>query len=290
MHVRIQNSHQSLLRILLSMSNDPFAVPNSASFTGQAQDTYPDQFFQPISRIDWGRAFKSPFQSANCLVNLLWMCVGGLLTSVIIGGPLMYGYMAEVAEQRMGGRDRNWPDFEPNRFGDYLVRGLWPYLWGIIWTLPLILIMAIPIGITVATCIQLSEINLSLPAVLMGIVGGVASALTAVLCIMMMSISMAHSAIRNDFLKGVDFAWTLLFIRKMFWTMLGVAIIYSIASLILHSLGVLACFVGVLPAYGYSMLIASDLVAQLHDIFVTRGGPPAIGPDRTDEIVDAQVI
>jgi len=279
-------------------SQDPFSASlhnahtPGMSITSQASFSthpYPDGYFQPVERIHLGRALAAPFQSTNWLMNWIWMSLCVLLTMFVVGGPQMYGYMAEVAEKRVGGRDRNWPDFDSNRLVEYLLRGLWAYLWSLIWSFPIVLACAIPIGITLWVCRQLSDNNQELPNILMGIAGGVLSALVMLVGMMVVSISMAHASLSNDFLKGADLPRIIFFIRRVFWTSTYVALVYMFASIVLTSLGALACFIGMVPGYAYLMLFATDLVAQLYDIFVNRGGVPIVSLE-SDTIIDAQVI
>ena len=111
-------------------SNDPFAPPNTASNQGMPYGgfhAYPDGYYQPVQSFDLNRMLVAPFKSPNWLTNLLWMFVCELLSIVVIGTLIKFGYMAEVAEARSGGRSENWPDFTWERFTEYVMRGLWPF-------------------------------------------------------------------------------------------------------------------------------------------------------------------
>jgi len=279
-----------------TMSNaDPFAASSMNSYASNSMggygSQYPQGYYQPVESFDYGRVFSAPFKSPNWVMNVLW-CVGCVvLSSVVVGTLVLFGYVAEVAVARTGGRKENWPDFDINRLSDYLLRGLWPFLWNLIWTFILMIVGGIPMLITVALASALGNNDQVVPAILVGVVGGVISLVIYWACLVMMMASMMHSALGNDFMKGADTRWIGLFFSRMSGVCLVAALVIGLASVPLSLLGLLFCFVGIFVVQAYLYLVFADATAQIHDIFVSRGGPPAFEPMLGDDgIVEAQIV
>jgi Protein of unknown function (DUF4013) len=238
---------------------------------------YPPGYNELVKSFDYGRMFSAPFQSSNWIVNLLWATACVLLSLIVVGPIVLYGYSAEVAVARTGGRSKDWPDFDLNRISDYLMRGLWPFLWSLIGTFVTWLVIGIPAAIVLSVCSFLTQNEQTVPAVIVGAVGGLVVVFLYLLVLLVMTGSMIHSALGNDFLKG--------------GTVLIVGIVTILAAIPLSFLGLLFCLVGMFVVQAYLNLILADAVAQFHDMLVYRGGRPAWTVEEPyDGIVDAQVL
>ena len=276
-------------------SNDPFAPPSTSASGGMAYpgvQAYPEGFYQPIESFDLNRMLAAPFKSPNWLTNLLWMFVCDLLSVVVIGTLIKFGYMAEVAEARSGGRSENWPDFTWDRFSDYLMRGLWPFLWNLIWTIPLLIVIGIPIGITITLTSFLVNNNNEVPGVIVFVTGMVVMLAIYFCAVISMTASMMHAALGNDFMKGADIGWISSYVSKMWRTTIFAGIVFALVGIAVNILGMLFFCVGLLVAVPLLSMMTADLMSQLHDIFVSRGGRSAFSGRQGFEsnIIEAQVI
>src|SRR5438045_654509 len=75
------------------------------------------------------------------LVNLLLCALCALIPA--IGGIVLLGYLFDVFDAvRRDPTTKTYPDFTFNRFMDYLMRGIWPFLAQLI----IGLLVSIPIG------------------------------------------------------------------------------------------------------------------------------------------------
>jgi hypothetical protein len=263
----------------------------ASSSMGGYGSQYPQGYYQPIQSFDYGRVFTAPFKSPNWAMNILWSVGCVVLSSVVVGTLVLFGYVAEVAVARTGGRKDNWPDFDINRLSDYLMRGLWPFLWNLIWTFIMMIVGGIPMLITIGLASGLGNNEQVVPAVLVSVVGGAITLVIYWACLVMMMASMMHSALGNDFMKGADTRWIGLFFSKMSGVCVLAALVIGLASVPLSLLGFLFCFVGIFVVQAYLYLVFADATAQIHDIFVSRGGPPAFEPMLGDDgIIDAQIV
>ena len=106
-----------------------------------------------------------------------------------------------------------------------------------------------------------------------------------------MMASMLHSGLGNDFGKGADLNWIGSFVSKMGLTTVLVGIVYSLVGTVLSWAGILFFCVGILAVGPLMNLMAGDVGAQLHDIFVSRGGVSAFDTSHLDtDVIEAQVI
>ena len=270
---------------------DPFAAPTLSSIRNPEQSAYPKGYNQPIQNFDFQRMFYSPFKSPNWMMNMLWMFVGAIFSSFVVGSLVIFGYIAEVAESRCGGKSEDWPDFTIDRLSDYIMRGLWPFLWYIIWSVPMALLVGGPTMITMGLSNVLWNNEQTASATIVGVIGGAIAIAALIFCMIFMAASLMSSALGNDFMKGADMPWILSYVKKMGVTTLFVGFVFALISTLLSLVGLLACCVGVLAVVPFTYLMYADVVAQLHDIFVSRGGPPAFSSLHPDEdIVQAQVL
>lgn len=274
---------------------DPFVAPNTLSTSGLpysgVEQSYSDGYNRPIQRFDFMRMLRAPFQSPNWGMNLVWMFVCQIAGIIVIGSLVLFGYLAEVAEARSGGRSENWPDFNPDRFTDYLMRGLWPFLWNLIWTIPLLILLGVPVVVTFVLSNILIQGGNDVSGVIVIVTGGLVSIAAYCFLVLAMLASMMHSGLGNDFAKGADIRWIRSYISKMGVTTIWTGIVYILVGNIMGWLGILCFCVGVLAVGPILNLMAADLVSQLHDIFVSRGGASAFAGAHADtDIIEAQVI
>ncbi len=274
---------------------DPYAVSRGQTTYGMPSQvnvpTYPVGYYEPVTSFDFVRMVTSPFKSPNWIMNLVWMFVCQLASVIVVGNLVTLGYLAEVAESRSGGRSENWPDFNPDRFTDYLMRGLWPFLWNMIWTIPMILIIGIPIFATIGLSSFLMGNYNEVPGIIVAITGGLVSAAICIVVSLAMMASMLHAGLGNDFGKGADLNWIGSYISKMGLTTVLVGIVYSLVGTVVGWAGILFFCVGILAVGPILNLMVGDIGAQLHDIFVSRGGVSAFDVSHLDtDVIEAQVI
>ncbi len=83
------------------------------------------------------------------ITNVFWVLICTLLGTVVIGNIVLLGYQVDIVDRRSKGRQDQLPDFDANRFMDYLLRGLWPFLINLIGSA----IFGMIIGALILVCI-----------------------------------------------------------------------------------------------------------------------------------------
>ena len=95
-------------------------------------------------------ALNRVVQSPNWVANVLWLTLAGLTSGVFIGHIALLGYGADILGFRAG-RPENPPhDINPDRLGDYITRGLWPFLVSFVVQTVLSMVLFAPLGMLIA--------------------------------------------------------------------------------------------------------------------------------------------
>src|SRR5688572_25726962 len=94
-------------------------------------------------RFECLRAYNYIFENPNWLNTvLLWsVCILAAGFIPILPYLLIIGHMFEIVESLYLTRGTRYPDFDFNRFSEYLSRSIWPFLVGIIAAIPLVIVI-----------------------------------------------------------------------------------------------------------------------------------------------------
>jgi hypothetical protein len=244
--------------------NNPYSSPSAGSGIQPAVAVLPP----PRTSVDYMRMITYVFENPNWFMNLLLAALCSLIP--VIGKIVVTGYAYEATIMLITEGGSRYPDFNFNRFGDYLMRGLWPFLVSLVFGL----VVAVAAGIVFACA---------------GIVGAIAGEDAGkvvsglmVLALFLVSPGIAlvllpmlfRSALTLDFMQGFQVEWVKDFISKV-WieTILGVLFLY-VASMVLSMIGFIACCVGIFLVGPVLSLAFANLLFQIYSIYVTRSGTP----------------
>jgi hypothetical protein len=259
------------------MANSPYDPPN-AQLGGAPQKHWltanPAQPF--MDRLDYGAMYGVVFASPNWFLNILLGSVCFFLIP-IVGPIVMLGYRYEALEQVLRDPNRRVPDFDFGRFGEYLSRGIWPFLVGLVagllWV-PVIVVMYLAFLAGLAFAVGLMEDNA--PLLLIPMVFAFYAGL--MLAIVFMAIALVPLTLRagltRDFGRAFDLAFAIRFLKLTLWeSVLGFLYLY-ITGIFITMFGLLLLCIGVYPAGLVMFLAQGHLELQLYQIFLSRGGDP----------------
>lgn len=235
------------------------------------------------------RAIQSVLSSANWIGNLLWLSLAFLASSIFVGQIALFGYGAELLERRAG-RPENPPyDIDSNRLGDYLSKGIWPFLANLVVQLAATVVVSIPIGgLFFASALVGGGLG-GEEGLAIGMFMSMPFILVLSIFANMISVPfLIRGMVCQDFVKTLDLGWALGFLRIMFWEMLFSGIVFGLLSFVIVMAGFALLCVGYLPATGLVMGGMMYMTSQWYEIYLSRGGEPAPGPD--DNIVDATIV
>jgi hypothetical protein len=217
------------------------------------------------------RSYQFPFESDNWAVNLL--CLSACQLIPVIGNILVLGYTYEVIEGLHAGGTRRAPDFDFNRFGKYLLRGLWPFVVQLVISLPVIFV-AVVVYLAAFTLLimpaqdrdseALAFVVLLLAYLLILVLGFVTS-----LVAMPMAL---RAGLSQEFALGDCWDFARDFLRRVGRELLLAQLFLTVTTPLVALVGLLLCFIGVYPAIAVICLAGAHLYYQLYELYLERGG------------------
>jgi hypothetical protein len=207
----------------------------------------------------------------------------GLLCAVcnfipVVGPVVLLGYRAEVADELVRDRRlRRHPVFDFNRFGDYLSRGVWPFVYQLLMVIAAggLGLAAVMAGVLAAGVADLPPVGLAVGVLLIVLV---VLGLPAVLWPMEL-----HAQLTGRFapVEAAGFAYR--FLGRVWGQVLVSLLAFTAGSLVVVVCGLLVCFVGVYLAAVVQMMAQQHLMTQLYLLYLDDGGDPIDELDDEDD-------
>ncbi|QDU96722.1 DUF4013 domain-containing protein [Lignipirellula cremea] len=228
-------------------------------------------------QMDYMRCWTILFERPN---GFGLVCILGAVGLFIpyIGQVVVIGYAIDACEAIRRGVRRDFCDFDFGRFGEYLLRGLWPMLVALIVMFPIVLgIMVIAfVPMMGAAAMMDGGGNGALPVV--GILIMVGAFLLAFVAGMLGTAVMMGMQVRAAFAQslgeGFNVGWAWDFLKRTWLEMiLGLFLLSMIGGVVIN-VGLLLLCVGVIPAMGLMMVANWFFLGQLYELYLSRGGQP----------------
>lgn len=228
--------------------------------------------------VEYGRILTFVFESPNWLMNIVWSALCAFFSSMVVGQLVMYGYQSQILISSLQNREPHYPDFDSNKIGDYLLRGLWVWLGIIIASilLGMLLMMCLIALILVMGFLQfLTSDGNSVPVFIqvgmiigyLVIIGG--GMITSFLMLTPIAIKLCLSGNLGEMF---DWRWHFDFIKRTFGSMVLATLMLIFSGMLLSMVGILACFIGIFPATGWLMMSQAQMYCQLYRTYLERGG------------------
>ena len=230
---------------------------------------------QPIDFTTGGMhyftAYTYVFENPNWLMTLLLRTVCYIIP--VVGPIVLMGYQYEIVEALHRNPRRIFPDFNFERFAEYLGRGVWPFLVTLVAGMVMGAVTVVPMLL-----LQILEAAgdhneaISLAALGMMIVLFVVITVLSFGSYLVMVPLMLRAGLTQEFAKAFDFDFVFDFIRRMWLEMILVALFLWISTLVLMIAGFMLCCIGIYPAMTLMMLANTHLFYQLYEVYLLRGG------------------
>jgi hypothetical protein len=262
---------------------DEFTSGEGAAGPGE---TFPDVQQMPSGRptqVEYLRVFSYVFESPHWLTTIL---IGGLcyfaqqlLPVIGIVGPLLFlGYQFEVTEALLRNKGASYPEFDFDRFSDYLMRGLWPLL--------------VYLAIAVMTIIPVSIVCLGMFGAAAAVSGAVDKdvAPLVVVAVMLMCFlitmiigvvvslfatpMMLRAGLMQQFGEAFKFGWAKDFVGRTWKEMILFWLFMMVAYLVLAPLGLVMFCVGIFAVAALFTMANGHIYYQLYALYLARGGEP----------------
>ena len=231
-------------------------------------------------------AFKSVLESPNWVANLLWLSLAAMTSAILVGQIALLGYGSEILERRAGRPDYPNTDVDSNRLGDYINKGIWPFLVQFVVQLVVSFLMLIPMFLLFVVVAAAGAVAEEFAAGVLFFVFVPAMIILSIFINIFTVPFIIRAMVGQDFGQAFDVGWCLNFTKMMWGEIIISSIIFGLLAFLVSLAGMIACFVGTIPAAGLIWGAAVHLLGQWYEIYLSRGGPPAPAPD----VIDAAAV
>ena len=227
------------------------------------------------ANLEYSRTVSYIFENPNWLMNADWSFVCQLVAGLIPIVPQMVlmGYQFEVIDSLLESRGTRYPDFTLNRIGDYLVRGVWPFLamfvMAIAWGAMFFFFALVSGGCIVGAASAVGKDAGPVVATVGVLFAVVIGLLLFALLILLVTPAALRGGLTQDFAAAFDFGWISDFIRKM-W----VEVLLSTLFLIVVGIAavVLTCGLGWFVVTPLVPFVQAHFWYQFYVLYLARGG------------------
>ncbi|HEX4997686.1 MAG TPA: DUF4013 domain-containing protein [Terriglobia bacterium] len=225
--------------------------------------------------MQYFQAYRFAFESPKWINNVL---IAALCQFVPIAGQMtLLGYLYETIEAKHRYGANVVVDFDIQRLGNYLSRGVWPFIVSIVGSLPL---MLVPIAVWIMMALWIPFMRPGgepeMPAGFFVVIFGFAGAflvLAIAVNIIVMPMTL-RAGLMQDFVPAFSFSFVQDFLRLV-WVELLLAMLFLLVTMPFVMLAGLAMFcVGIYVASAVVFFANYHLHYQLYELYLERGGAP----------------
>jgi len=216
------------------------------------------------------RAIGFPFRGPHVWANLGCVVLCTIIPAV---GPLVVGgYLIVVEKRLIENIDSDAPRFKFDRFVDYLIKGVWPFVLGLIlscFILPLVMCLwfGMFIGVTMLH---------DRPAVLVGVM------ITAAIVLMTLSLALAplvqplvlKVSLQGDLKGALDWRFALDYFKRVGLLSIGQHVLLVLIIFPVSILSFCIPYLGLFAVVAISNFVQIHLNTQIYLEYLNRGGMP----------------
>jgi hypothetical protein len=229
------------------------------------------------SSVDYGKAFTFPQEDPDWIKKV---AIAGAVTLIpVAGGFLLWGYMLEIVRRVIAGEAPVLPEWSD--FGGLLKKGLYYFVVGFVYGLPLILLLAcigLPyLGVAFAGNDEdLAGILATISTVVSACFGCLALIYALVIAVVMPA-AIGKLAVSGEIAPALRFGEVFALVRAKPAVYVIVALVAALAVSILTSVGSIACGIGAIFGAAYGAIAAGHLYGQAYRTASaeTSGAAPA---------------
>jgi hypothetical protein len=264
-------------------------VSEAAATYPSSADVKPDSLVaplaetvRPVPRLQYLHSYSYVFESPNWFSNLALASVCMLIP--VVGPIVISGYQYEIIDRLHRWPKNLYPDFDFNRFGEYLGRGVWKFLVNMISQMILVPVnlfviygsMFAIMGIGMAAAPNPNAAGPAIAIAAMIIVPlAIAAIMGAALLIRFFTMPLVLKASLSGEAGGlVDFKFLGDFVRRTWREMLMEMLWMLVTTPIVAVAGYAMCLIGAVPAFVLIGMADAQTNWQLYEIYLARGGTP----------------
>ena len=231
--------------------------------------------------LQYLRMYRYVFENPNWATNFGWSMLALASQAIIpfVGNFVLLGYLYEMVESLHRNPHRMYPDFDINRFTDYLSRGIWPFLVSLIVSIPMAGVFMMcyfggMIGTIVAVESESEAVQMGMailiPVVIL-LVFGLVLLLNMITVPFMLQAGLARNLSTDG---GLCFRRVRQFMKLTWKELLLGSLFLSVTAIPLFFAGLACCYVGVFAVGPWITFAGTHMQYQLYEIFLARGGEP----------------
>ena len=235
--------------------------------------------------MNYLQSYRIWFDSPKWWQTLL---AGVVCVLVPIMGPIvLLGYGFEVIESWHRGRQKGYKEFDLNQLVKYMLRGLWPFLVQLVFSLPVGLFFGVAYLVGIFTVLQPQGSRPPPPSRIFAFFGTFYGALFLVS--VLLAVVIVPLMVRAGLAQSFPAAFSLSFFRDFLartWKETILAELFLVVSgIVVMFAGLLVLCVGIYPAAALISLARYHLYYQLYELYLQRGGTPV---PLKEELLEAQ--
>jgi hypothetical protein len=222
--------------------------------------------------MNYMRGFQFIKDREKWLQNIL---LGAVCTLIpVIGAIVFIGYLFEVIENlHRDPNHKDYPDFDFNRFTEYLGRGIWPWLAGLIFGIAIVIpLVVVSIGAVVAAVI----ISRGEPGVIVGV--EIIAALFIAIMGSVLSVFIwgpaLHAGLTKEFQFGPMIAFGKDFFSRMKKEMVITGLVLLGCSLLAVIPEMITCGLAAYVIVPVLLFAEHHWMFQMYQLYLQRGGTP----------------
>jgi hypothetical protein len=216
------------------------------------------------------RTIMFPFRGPHVWPNL--GCVALCFLIPVVGALVAMGYMVTVEKLLIQNIDADAPRFNFNRFSDYLIKGVWPFLASLVLTLivlPLMLLMVLAVVVAAALLQKHKVIMITVI-----VIGGLGYMTAAFLLNPLLTPLILKSGLQSSFSAAFDWKFMLDYFKRAGMLTLGMQFLLALLIFPAAILSFCIPYLGLFALMTMTQFMQTHLRAQLYLTYLDRGGTP----------------
>jgi hypothetical protein len=208
--------------------------------------------------MDFGKAFTFVFDDPDWLKKVAINALIGLIP--LVGQLYLLGWGLEVARRVATGSATPLPDVD---FGTFLGHGLKAFVVGFVYSIPLVVVNLVSVGIFMAGG-QTNEEVVAIFSAVTGICAGLVMLALGLLLGVVMPAALTRTVVLGTIKDGLDFRAVWAMVRAALGPYLLTLVGNMVAGLLAAIVGSLACGVGLIVTMAYYQVVMGHFYGQAY--------------------------